>query len=290
MDIHTVILVPGQLSTALQTVCNNKGLLVFTKESTHESASEALFNGSKFTGTLCLKVAEGNTLVLPNAEDFITKKGTLQLVYDLTTRIPLTKSENYQFILVTDVINPEPKSKETQLVEWAKKHAKIISIKEFTDYIIPKTTLSKPYDMKVTSGLLTTYKQNGSDITGHMTRNYNVMVSDASSAHENNAMYIGKKYPGQIIKLMIDDGKSEKEGGHIVMIKDLGETAHVTVRTGIKAALSKNVLEKYNANVHEFHLQEIDTTSKQNLKIKVSKVGDTEVLVSEWYTYALEQK
>ncbi|ARF12109.1 hypothetical protein Klosneuvirus_3_244 [Klosneuvirus KNV1] len=290
MDLHTIILVPGQLSQTLKTVCEAKHLLILTKESTYESASEALFNGAKFTGTLCLKVADGNTLVLPNAEDFITKKGTLQLVYDLTTRIPPTKSENYQFILVTDTTEPEPKSKEAQLAEYAKKYAKIMSTKEFTDYNVPKTTLSKPYELKVTSGLLTTHKQNGSDVTGHTTRNYNVSVSDAKSAHENNAMYIGQKYTGQIIKLMIDDGKSEKEGGHIVMVKDLGETAHITYRSGIKAALSGSVLEKYNTGVYEFQLQEIDSSSKQNPKIKVSKVGDTEVLVSGWYTYALEQK
>lgn len=290
MDVHTVILVPGQLTSALKTVCDNKHLIVFTRESTYESASENMFNGSKFTGTLCQKVAEGNTLVLQNAEDFITKKGTLQLFYDLTTRIPPTKSENYQFILMTDNAEPEPKSKEFQLVAWAKTHAKIMSVKDFTSFEVPKTTLSKPYELKVTSGLLTTHKQNGLDVTGHMTRNYNVTVSDATSAHENNAMFIGKKYPAQLIKLTVDDGKSEKEGGNIVMVKDLGETAHVTVKTLIKAALSGQVLEKYNAGTLEFNLQDIDPSSKQNPKLKVSKVADTEVLVSGWYTYALEQK
>jgi len=290
MDLHTIILVPGQLAQSLKTVCESKNFLILDKKSTYESASENLFNGAKYDGIVCLKVAEGNTVVLPEAEDFVTKKGTLQLSYNLITRIPPTKYENYQFILVTDVNEPEPKSKEAQLVEWAKKYAKIMSVKDFTAFDVPKTTLSKPYDLKVTSGLLTTHKQNGSDVTGHMTRNYNVSVSDAKSAHENNAMYIGQKYTGQIIKLTIDDGKTEKDGGHIIMIKDLGEVAHITYRSGIKAALSGSVLEKYNTGIYEFQLQEIDSSSKQNPKIKVSKVGDTEVFVSGWYTYALEQK
>jgi len=290
MAQHTVILVSGQLSPALKTVCDTKHLLVVDKVSTYESASENLFNGSKYDGTVCLKVAEGNTVVLPNAEDFLTKKGNMQLTYNLTARVPPTKNENYQFILVSENPLYEPKVKETPLETWARVHGKVISVKEFTAFEVPKTTLEKPYDLKVTSGLLTSHKQNGNDVTGHMTRNFNVALSDSKSAHENNAMYIGQKYPGQIIKLTIDDGKSEKDGGHIIMIKDLGETAHVTVRTSIKAFLSGLVLEKYNAGTLEFNLQEIEPSAKQNPKIKVSKVGDTEVTVTGWYTYALEQK
>ena len=290
MAQHTVILAQGQLSPALKTICDTKHLLIVDKNSTYESASENLFNGSKYDGTVCLKVAEGHTVVLPNAEDFITKKGNLQLAYNLTSRIPSTKNENYQFILVSENPHYEPKVKESSLETWVRVHGKIMTVKDFTAYEVPKTTLTKPYDLKVTSGLLTLHKQDGNDVIGHTTRNFNVALSDSTSAHENNAMYIGQKYPGQIIKLTLDDGKSEKDGGHIIMVKDLGEVAHITVRTGIRAALSGPVLEKYNAGTYEFQLQEIDPGNKQNPKVKVSKVGDTEVTITGWYTYALEQK
>lgn len=289
MDTHTIVFVPGQLSPALKTVCESKNLLVVEKNSLYESASENLFNGSKFTGYVCLKVAEGHTLVLQNAEDFITKKGSCQLLYDLTVRVPPTKYENYKVVVVTDS-EPDPKSKEYPLVEWAKKHAKVMSLKEFTAFDIPKTTLTKPYELKVTSGLLTTHQQNGVDVTGHSTRNYNVSLTDSQSAHENNAVHLGKKYPGQIIKLTLNDGKGDKDAGHIIMVKDLGEVAHITFRTSIKAALSGPVLEKYNAGVLEFNLQEIEPSAKQNPKIKISNIGNTDVNVTGWYTYAIEQK
>lgn len=288
--MHTIILVPGQLSDTFKMICQTKDLHIFDKNVTYESANEMLFNNSKFVGTLCYKVAECQTLVLPNGEEFITKKGTLQLLYDLTTRIPSTKNEDYQFIIVTDVQEPDPKTKEAQLIIWGKKNAKVMTVKEFTDYDIPKTILPKQYELKVTSGLLTTHKQNDSDITGHMTRNYNVSLSDSKSAYENNVIHIGQKYPGQIIKLVVDDGKSVKDGGHIIMVKDLGETAHVTVKTSIKSALSGPVLEKYNSGIYEFNLQEIDPNNKQNPKIKISNIGPTDVLITGWYTYAFEQK
>lgn len=289
MAVHTIILTAGQLTAELKTVCDKKQLYCAVKSSTYESASEASFNESKFVGTVCLKVSEGQTVVLPNAEDFMTKKGTLQLQYNLTTRIPSSKNENYKFILVIDDTNFDSKSKEFQLVEWCKKNGTIMTLQEFSDYEIPKTVLPKPHDVKVTTGLLTNHQQFGQAITGHRTLTYNVTVSDGQTSCENNAMHINKIYQGQIIKLTIDDGKTgEKDCGHIVMIPDLGPTAHITVKTSIKSSVSGPVLEKYNSGVYEFNLQDVDPASKQNPKIKVSNVDSTLVMITGTYTYATE--
>lgn len=292
MSVHTIILTPGATTVEFAEACDKKKLFIFEKDLTKETASDDTFNGSKYFGTVCQVVSSGKAVVVPDAADNLTKKGDLMLLHHLTSRIPGTTRASYSFVLVTDdnVEKANKKSKEGQLYEWAKKNAKLMTFKEFTETDFPtNVTIEKPYDVKVTCGLLTSHMQDGA-VTGHMTRGFGLSVQDAELAQENNNGHVGKTYKGEIIKLTINDGKSgDKDGGSIVMIPEVGPVAHITNNTEIKSALSGPVLEKYNSKVMEFDLLEIDPTTKRNMKLKVEKVGETDVTVTGWYSYAIEQ-
>jgi len=292
MSIHTIILTPGPTTVEFAAACDQKKLFIFDKDVTKETASDDAFNGSKFFGTVCQMVSEGKTVAITDAADNLTKKGDLMLQHNLTSRVPGTSKANYSFILVTDdnVEKANKKSKEGQLYEWAKKNAKVMTIEEFTKTEFPtNVSVDKPYDVKVTCGLLTSHMQDGA-VTGHMTKGFGFTIPDAELAQENNHDHVGKTYKGEIIKLTVNDGKSgDKDGGSIIMVPDVGPISHITNNTEIKSALSGPVLEKYNNKVMEFDLVEIDPTTKRNLKLKVEKVGETDVTVTGWYSYAIEQ-
>lgn len=99
---------------------------------------------------------------------------------------------------------------------------------------------------------------------------------------------MNQKYNGELVGLSLKDAKSEKEAGSIVMINELGDYSHITVRTLIKSALSKNVLEKYSSGTMTFNLQDIDDKAKQNPTITVQKLGESQVQVIGWYCYAID--
>ena len=99
--------------------------------------------------------------------------------------------------------------------------------------------------------------------------------------------HVGATDPtSEIVSLQING----KPGGEIVrvpMIDATSQTAHITVNTGIKAALSRQVLEAYLAGTLTFDLKTIDPTIKQDKVLTVSKLADVEVHITGFYYYVL---
>lgn len=287
--VHSIILVPGPMTPELTILFNQKKIKILDRDMTKETASDKMFNENKYMGTLCLEVATGTTLAIPEAADYLTKKGGLSLSYHFATKIPGTSSANYSFILVydTDTKDPDLKTKEGQLLKWATENARVMTVSEFTTYNIPiPAAMTTPYKMSVTCGRLTTHKQNNVNVTGHSTCNYAITCDEAQLLQENNQIHMGKTYNGTIVKLSVDG----KDGGIIIQISSLGDTVHITNNTTIKSSLSGPVLEKMNSNIMEFNLQDIDKTAKQNPRLKIEKVGETEVTITGWYCYAIESR
>lgn len=285
--VHTIVLLNVPAKTEVLDVCEKKNLILLHPERLKESASTVIFNENKYFGTICLEVAKGNTVIIPNASDYINKKGNLTLVYHLISRLAGTSHSNYNYIVISE------KEDGSQLLKWAGKYAKCMTLAEFTDYEMPKTIIDKPYELKVTCGLLTKHLQDKKEITGHVTRDYNIGMEDATMLEENNKKYVNNKYKATIVQLTLNDEKDKnknKPGGSILDLPDLGEFAHVTNNTAIKSSLSKAVLSKFEQNVLQFNLQEIDKTAKINPTLTLTKVEEVEVEVIGWYCYALESK
>jgi hypothetical protein len=271
-----IFLHQGPFSPDIIKTSNEKNIRLMSRTDFVETANDKSLTESKFMGTIALFAALKKPIFLPNAEEFVTKKGGLSLSYLMSTR---AKGVTYEFILVTD-LDPQ-NSKDDKLFSCVSKH---ITLKEFSEYVLPTNVPIDLSNIKVTCGLLTDHVQDEKVVTGHMTRGYGITYDESLVIEENNASHLQKTYNGTIIKLTLN---KDKDGGSIVMVSDLGATAHITNNTGIKAMLSGPVLEKYNDGIMEFHLQDIDKTAKQNLDIRVEKAGKTEVLVTRFYVYAI---
>ena len=271
----------------------DNGVKILNKKLYYESASDFQFNESKFMGLVALAVAQGSPVAIPYAGDFLNKKNTLSLGPAILIRAQNLSYNDLQYILITEnkTSDPEKKkpSKENILLECVKQYGKIFCKKELLDYKVPTYVLKKS-DVKVTCGFLTEYKDSKDKVVnGHVTESYNITMDEEEKIKKEREHFIGEILDSSIIKLMLDDGKSQKLGGDIVLIPKLGETAHITVNTIIKSSLSKLVLEKYSAGCLEFNLQDIDPNSKQNPKLTISKVADTKINITGWYCYAIMQ-
>lgn len=288
--IHTIVLLNVPLTDDLRDLCEKKKLVLIDPNHLKESASVALFNDNKYFGTICYEVSKGNTVVIPHAKNYINKKGNLTLTYHLISRLKGTSYDNYNFVVISDTSSADAKGSEGQLLTWASKYAKCLTMNEFEDTEISKVILDKPYELKVTCGLLTKHVQEGKVVMGHVTRDYNVSIKEAKELEESNKKYLGKTYKATIVRLTLVDTDKEKPAGSILYLPDLGEFSHVTNNTTIKSALSKAVLNKFSEGVLEFNLQEIDSAAKINPKIVLTQDSEVDVEVIGWYCYALESK
>jgi len=259
----------------------DKKLVNFDRTHFKETASDKSFNLSKYAGSICHAISQGNPIMLSDAHEMISKKGQLSLTYDINTRIGKIP---YKIIFVED--EESENEQEKALRKWANSNTEVISVKQFADYVLPTAEQRHVVpDVKVTCGFCTRHMQNDVEVIGHVTRKFGILAQDAEVEHENNAMYFNRAFKGEIIELTVD-GKS---GGTIIMIPELGAISHITNNTSIKSALSGPVLEKYNDGIIEFTLKDIDENAKQNPNLKVAKIGETDVQVTGWYTYCVQK-
>lgn len=278
---YPVFFALGKLSEELSEVVSSKGITVVDRDSFNETANDVTFNESKYYGTVCFLLSQGVPLMITDAQEMLSKKKELSLPYHVMTRLGVKKGY-YRFILVENV-QPVTTWKMDPLREWMAKNAEIMTAEEFGKYDL---TVEKPpviQGIKVTCGLLSSHMQDGKEVTGHITRGYGLSVDDSDMAHENNGPNIGKTCKGEIIELTANG----KPGGSIVMINELGDLSHVTNNTTIRSALSGPVLGKHMNSISEFTLKDIDPNAKQDLNLKVAKIGDTDVQIIGWYTYAI---
>lgn len=276
---HPVFFTLGKLSEELKELVSKKAITVVDRDSCNENASDASFNESKWYGTICFLLAQGLPLLITDAQEMLSKKKELSLPYHIKTRLGKL---NHRFILVENV-QPITTWKMDPLREWMKTNAELMSAEEFGKYDLSANKPPVTQGIKVTCGLLSRHLQDGKEVTGHITRGYGIDIDAADLSHENNGVHIGKTFKGEIIGLTVNG----KPGGTIVMINELGDLSHVTNNTTIRSALSGPVLGKYTSNINEFTLQDVDPNAKQNSNLKVAKIGDTDVQIIGWYTYAV---
>lgn len=291
-DKSTIFLIQGDSTDDLNKKMEDSKIIIFDYRKTFENASDKIFNESKFFGMICLSVAQGNLVAIINSQDYITKKGNLSIFHALISRIPGTTSNNYNFIIIAekdyskDKQKLEEKNPTNMLYIWGDKYAKIISPDEFLGLTITPNIPFKS-DIKVTCGLIGKFIDNDSNIIcGHITRAFNISLEEALKLEEDNKFHVGKKYNGNNISLMVEN----KKGGNVMMIKDLGETAHITLNTTIKSSLSGQILEKYNNKILEFNIQDIDHSIKLPKNIIINHSHDALIEITGWYIYNIEVK
>ena len=288
--MHTIILINGLTTDEQLEVLTKKNITIFNKP-VPETCSEDLFNGSKVMGTLCLDVHSNKTLALPNAQEYVSKKGDMgSILYNLTKRLIGTKNDNYNLILLNSGFDFDPKKElqQYQLLQWATKNAKVMTLTELDTFNIPENKCNS--DIKVTCGLMTKHEQDNQHLIGHSTKAYGISLDEQNTLYENNAMNFGKTFDGHIIHMTFEDDKGLQEAGDIVFIPDLVPTAHITVKSLIKAVLSSKVVDKYKEGVFNFYLKDIDKDAKQNPKIIIAKTTTAQVHINGWYCYAIESK
>lgn len=256
----------------------NKKITYLDRKDYFESANDTTFNESKFMGTFALKVALGQSVILTEPETFITKKGGLSLSYHIGTR---ANNIPHQFILISDKDIKDSNNDKSQ-DKIRKCVHEVITFEQFEKYNVNEvkteieTELNK---IKVTCGLLA----KAGNVTGHITRAFGISYDESKIIEENNAIHFDKIYSGHNIKLTVNG----KEGGSVISIPSLGKLAHITNNTVIRSVLSGPVLEKYENDIFEFGLKDIDKAAKQDLPIKLEKGDKMDVLISGWYCYAI---
>ena len=150
-----------------------------------------------------------------------------------------------------------------------------------TTFYILKCTKQMNYPVKVTCGLTC---KTDSGIYGHKTCAYGVTVDEANTIKSEYDKYIGNKYIGHNIIVNVN----QKYGGSIIQIPELSKTTHVTNNTIIKSVLSGPILEKYNENILDFTLTDIDPSAKVNKSINILCDDDKlEVKIDGWYCYLI---
>jgi hypothetical protein len=281
----SIVLLPDDITNEIRTILDHKKILFMDPKPLFETANGIPLNDSKYNGTICLNIAQGYIVAIPNAKKLMTKKGTMSLMHTLVSRIPETAPENYHFILVSTHDDIPAQIERNPLFDWANKRGQIVTLDQFKDLEI---VTRDPFldKIKITCGLSTSFLQDNKEMTGHVTRDYGLLFNDSILLQENNQRFINKTYNGEVIQLILDD---TKKSGYVVYVPDLGSTAHITVNTLIKAALSGPIVQKYKDNIMEFPLQSIDLTAKQNPIIKISHLNTVNVTISGWYVYAIEQ-
>jgi hypothetical protein len=266
-----------------------KPISIIDKIQLFENCSDGSFNDSKFMGTFAMSVFKGGAHpVIPFAEDTISPKGTSSLIYALTSRLKGTSPKDYVFKLVhPDSYDPESGSiKEQNLFRWSKANGSVMTETEFNSLDLkPNPPFSIP--VKVTCGLVCQYQKNGRTMTGHKTIAFGIGMDEADKLKQEYDDHIGKVHKGEEISLFVN----EKQGGSVVKIQSLGDTAHLTVNTDIKSVLSGPLLEKYNANVQDFKLSQIDPNAKTDKNLRIAKEKDDfDVTVTSWYSYLVENR
>lgn len=273
----TIILTPEQFIKEVP-----KNFEVLDQAMFYENASDKLFNENKFLGLICLSVYLGKNVVITNAQHLITKKGNLVLANALTTRLPGTKLENYNFITIKNpMVKPDNLIK--MLYEWGNTNGKVMTFEELHNYDFPNIQKIES-EIKVTCGLLCDYVNPYHNIVkAHKTCAYGILYNDAVKMEDEYKKHILQKYEGQILTLDIDN----KFGGEVVSIPMLGKNAHLTINTTIKSVLSGKIVEKFDQNINKVMLNEIDPTVKQNKKIEIVPDKKIDVDVVGWYVYAI---
>lgn len=275
---HSVILIPGVPSVEVLEIFNTRNITYIDQLELRESASDKSFNDSKYFGTICSLIAQNKTIALSNATQLLTKKGSIMLAYYFTTRIPNVVPEDFKYFVVgTSGVKI---SDDKKFNTWAEKGATYLTPEQLSTQEFKSTTNT----FFATCGFLTSHIQNNAEVTGHCTRGYGVSYEDALALRLKYADSIKKDFSGDIYEITANGLK----GGTIISIPSLDNLAHITNNTIIKSSLSGPVLAKFNANIFEFPLQDIDPTSKQNPIIKISKIGETSIITTGWYEYAVE--
>ena len=284
-----IILIQNELTEKLSKTLNDNKIEIHDIRFIQEDASDRLFNESKFFGMICLSIASGKNVAVVNAQEFMTKKGTLSLANCLTNRIKDANFEDFIFMTIRKLDYKPDNKKKTNinlLFEWTNKSGKIMSEEEFDKYEFTNYTPQKYNNFKVTNGLtcIVSNEKENMKISGHKTCGYNMSLEESNKLLFEYKQHIGQKYEGKNITLTVDG----KASGSIIMIPKLGETAHVTINTSIKSSLSGKVIEMFNKNTLEFKLQDIEPTAKLNRDIKIKHENDCLVEITGWYNYIIQ--
>lgn len=279
--IATIVLIKGDVTTTQLEILKNKNIILHRPEDTYENANDKSFNESKFFGDVCVSL-HGNNIALPNAETYVNTKGNFGLVYTLGKRMKLP-AKDIRFIVVC---NTQIQAEKTNgLSGWIlKNNAEIMNDDEFKECNIQPNKVN--VELKVTCGLMcrSLNAQEKEPVVGHRTCAFGVTLNEACKLKEDNNEHMTQTYDGCNIMLTVDG----KPGGSVIAIGSLGSTAHVTNNTIIKSVLSGQVVEKYNNNVMQFKLSQIDPSTKQDKNITIEKTADTKVEITGWYVYAID--
>jgi len=275
--VSKLILIPGNLPDEYVDFFN-KFPIYYIARPTLENANGSALNESKFMGTICLKLIQGFIVIVPGAENYLSKKGKLSLHYNTVSRIG--KYYSVEFYLLNNLV-----AGFMQYISQSKIQTIVFEELEPIENFVQSDV---PDEIRFTCGLNTTHTQHDNIINGHITRGYGITFNDTVQLMEVDNPIFGKMFKGSVIELeLVDEKGNKKYGGSVIWVPELGHTSHITVNTLIKAALSKQIVEKYNEGSYSFGLKEIDNTSKQNTIINISKVAETEVVVNSWYAYVI---
>lgn len=252
----------------------------------NENASDQSFNESKFYGTVCDYLINNGYVILQNAEEGLSKKGTHPIMYYINSRIP---NKNVIYILVCNKNKISKKSNSERLYNLATSNKfKIVDNAESEDNFLEPIIL-EDNTCKYTCGIIASYKHKGNIINGHVTRDYGIDVNRVNELKSLNQRYFNKEYNGTIIHINVGG----KFGGSIVYIPELDENenkySHITVNTKIKSSLSKEIIQNYLNNNFEFNIKTIDSSAKNDVIININnEVENIKVNTQEWYRYIVQ--
>lgn len=256
------------------------------KSTYSELACAEAYNDSKFYGSICHECQSNPIIIIPNVLTLLTKKGSLPFNFHFSNRLP---SISFQYMLVCDKKKADFKknSNEEKLYNLSISSGyKIVSSEEFKEMYEELKKVHTPFSApvaKYTCGLNAHYDNNNQLITGHCTRGYGINSDTCKTLETENSIHYEKIYNGLTLDLTI----SNKPGGKVIYIPELGGTSHLTINTPIKAALSGPIVQKYLDNVFEFALKDIDSVAKVDQQIIVTKGTEVQVTIKDWYQYII---
>jgi hypothetical protein len=277
-----VVLSIGPISNAI----NIQNIMyVAKKQDLAEESSNEGYNDSKFYGTVCAKFTEYPIILFGNAEALLSKKG-LAFGFHIKTRINDNSDpqNEFKYILICDDTKFKKNSNEERLYNLSVTNGyKIVTSLEFNDLDFSEFKVATG-NLKYTCGLNGVYNS----IRCHCTRGYGIPIEQVKDLSNENVKYFGNEYDAIVIKLTLAGKEDTKNNSNqVVYIPELGETSHFTINTGIKAALSKQIIEKYLTNTFEFNLKDIDPVIKTDQTVKIRKECDTKIVITDWYYYAI---
>lgn len=276
MNKLTIVLIIGQYTEEIKSHFDSINLQIYDANKFYENASNNIFNESKFFGTVAYDLMNGIKVAINKADKFINKKGNNILINTLLYRLPEIKFDDLELIAICQDENKE------KYMEWFNNNCKLINIDDVKNLLLSDNKISTNY--KVTSGLIAEFMHFDNNlITGHITLGYNKTRDEADIIKLNNKNLINQEFESKLFSILVDD----EFGGEIVLIPKLGPTIHITVNTIIKSSLSGPIMDKYNNNILEFNLTEIDASIKQDKKIRIQYISNVIIKIKDLYCYCI---